>query len=832
MRGVIMAGGFGTRLRPLTCNIPKPMVPMANAPLMERIINLLRDHSITDIVAILYYQAEEITEYFGDGDQFGVKLSYIGAEADYGTAGSVKNAESFLNEPFLIISGDVLTDFDLKDAIAFHRRKRSTATMILTRVINPLDYGVVIVNEDGRINRFLEKPSWGDVFSDTINTGIYILEPDVLNFIPSKQMYDFSKDLFPLLLHNNHPLYGYIAGGYWKDVGNLEEYRLGHKDILAGKVNVTFSGAPKKYSDGILWLAEGSSVEESVSVVGTNVVGRNCRIHAEASLVNSIIGNDCVIERGTAIYNSVIWNNVTIGRHVRLKENVIGSNCELGDRSFVLEDTIVSDGCKIGQDASIRANVKLWPGKVVQNGAELSSSLVWGDRWDSQLFTGSRITGISNWEVTPEFAAKLGAAFGAYLGKGKSVALSRDSHNASRMVERALVSGLLCSGGIVNDLRTLPIPLLRYHLRASICQSGIHIRCSPFEENLIDIIFFNEKGGELHPSRTKAIERLFFREDFRRAEYNETGEIIYPYRVLETYKEDFLKEIHSRVTLSRKLNIVIDFAFGSASNIFPSVFGYLGCDVVSLNSFLDPQRITKTKKDFAFSLVQLSNIVKSLHADLGFLMDTGAEKIFVIDEKGRILTWDTTFAAVVSLVLRSGHAEKVVVPVTASRVIEEMASHYGTEIVRIKEDNHTLMEAALENGVYLAAERKGGYIFPEFQPAFDAMYAIAKIVELLNEQDICFGQIVDELPPIHLYSENISCPNELKGTIMRKMIEFTGGEKRVLIDGVKVFYKKDWVLVRPDNNRPLIHVNAEADDYDTAENMAKKFISRVQEWMP
>ena len=831
MRGVIMAGGFGTRLRPLTCNIPKPMVPVANVPLMERIVHLLVEYSITDVLSILYFQPENIKDHFGDGRSFGVKMSYIGADADYGTAGSVKNAESFLKEPFLIISGDVLTDFDIESAVAFHRKKRAMATMVLTHVTNPLEFGVVITGENGKITRFLEKPSWGEVFSDTINTGIYILEPAVLKFIPPRQMFDFSKDLFPFLLQNNYPLFGYIADGYWKDVGNLQEYRFAHRDILEGRVKVRFSGERRQYPDGVLWLGEGSTVEDSVSVAGVNVIGVNSEIGAEVSLVNSVVGDGCTIERGTSLYDTVIWNDVNVGSHARLKENVVASRCEVGDRSFLMEDTVISEDCRIGQDVSIRANAKLWPGKVVEDGAFVSSSIVWGDLWEKTLFAGSRISGLVNYEVSPEFCAKLGAAFGAYLGKGTYVVLSRDTHHASRMVERAIVSGFLSSGVIVNDLRTLPIPLLRYHLGTSFCQAGIHIRRSPFEENLIDILFYNEKGGELPPSQTKAIERLFFREDFRRADHHEIGQIIYPYRVIETYREEFLKHIRTDTDPKHRLNVVIDFAFGSASNIFPSIFGNLMCDVVSLNSYLDPKKISKSKKDFAFSLVQLSNIVKSLHADLGVLMDTGAEKIFVIDEKGRILTWDTTFAAVISLVLRSGYAEKIVIPITASRVIEEMSEGFNTEVIRTKEDNHTLMQTAQKPGVYLAAERKGGYIFPQFHLAFDAMFAIARIIDLLHEQRISFGKIVDDLPPIHLYGENVSCANELKGKIMRKLIEFAEGKESVLSDGVKIYYQDDWVLARPDNDRPLIHVNAEADSYARAEEMGKELMDRIREWM-
>src|ERR1039458_641440 len=229
MKAVIMAGGFGTRMRPLTINLPKPMIPVVNRPMMEIIVDLLKKHKLTDLLSVVFYQPETITEYFHDGADFGVQMQYKAAESDLGTAGSVKNCQAMVDkERFVVISGDVLTDFDLTAAIKFHEQNKAKATMILTRVENPLAFGVVITGKDGKIERFLEKPTWGEVFSDTVNTGIYILEPEVLDLIPERSEFDFSKDLFPLLLEEDAGLYGYISDGYWRDVGNLNEYQEAH----------------------------------------------------------------------------------------------------------------------------------------------------------------------------------------------------------------------------------------------------------------------------------------------------------------------------------------------------------------------------------------------------------------------------------------------------------------------------------------------------------------------------------------------------------------------------------------------------------------------------
>src|SRR5919202_6112234 len=239
MKAIIMAGGQGTRLRPLTSNQPKPMIRIANLPCMEHIVNLLAHHGITDVAVTLQFMPEEIQDYFGDGSEWGVNMRYSIEDAPAGTAGSVKMAEQQLDlhgERLLIISGDALTDADLTELVRFHEEKSTEATMVLKGVENPLDFGIVITEDDGRISRFLEKPAWGQVFSDTVNTGIYVLEPSVLQEIPPEGEYDFAKELFPKLLEEKRPLYGYITEGYWEDIGTLEQYLSAQPDILAGRV--------------------------------------------------------------------------------------------------------------------------------------------------------------------------------------------------------------------------------------------------------------------------------------------------------------------------------------------------------------------------------------------------------------------------------------------------------------------------------------------------------------------------------------------------------------------------------------------------------------------
>src|SRR5690606_30661493 len=254
---VVMAGGEGTRLRPMTANQPKPLLPVIHRPIMEHVLRLLRRHGLTETVVTVQFLAALIRNYFGDGEELGMALHYATEEMPLGTAGSVKNAAGRLRDDrFLVISGDALTDIDLTDMIRFHRDSGALVTIGLKRVPNPLEFGIIIVDEHGRVQRFLEKPTWGQVFSDTVNTGIYVMEPEVLDEVATDRPVDWSADVFPRLLERGAPLYGYVADGYWEDIGTHESYLKAQADALSGRVRLDIDGF--ELSPGV-WVAEGAS---------------------------------------------------------------------------------------------------------------------------------------------------------------------------------------------------------------------------------------------------------------------------------------------------------------------------------------------------------------------------------------------------------------------------------------------------------------------------------------------------------------------------------------------------------------------------------------------
>lgn len=828
MKAVIMAGGFGTRLRPLTCNVPKPMASMANRPMMHHIVNVLTDLGIREIVSLLYYQPEVITAYFGNGSAFGIDMHYVQSEADFGTAGSVRNAHEFLDERFIIISGDVLTDIDLAKAIAYHEEKNARATIVLTRVPDPLAFGVVMTNDDGKITRFLEKPQWGEVFSDTINTGIYILEPEVLDLIPFKRDYDFSKDLFPQMLRDDLGLFGYIADGYWRDIGNLNEYQTAQMDILAGRVKVQIPGTRL----GHVYMGEQSVVADGVTFDGTVVLGDGVTVQTGAHISNCILGDGCEVESGARLSNTVVWERSTIGAGALLADDVICNDVEIGRDVVIHENVFIADRCRIGDGARLLSNIKLWPDKEVESRAILSTSMVWADRWSRALFTDARVSGLSNVEMNPEFAAKLGSAFGAYAGKGRTVAISRDADNVSRMINRAMIAGLMSAGVQVNDLQRLPIPITRAELLNGKQAAGVHIRKSPHDRRKTDIIFFDGDGKDMPTGKAKSIERLFFGEEYGRARHDEVGSIYFPERTNESYLARFLQSLDETAIRDARFKVAFDFSYGVGSTLMPNILSALGPEVVSLNAYLDPSRMTREREEMIAAEQKLGGVVTSLGYDFGFIIDPGAERINVVSETGEAIHNYRLLSIVTKLYLEAhqGEVKKIAVPILASREVEMIAADYGVELVYTKNNHSAMMDATKDPDISFVGGTRGGFIFPRFLFSVDGMFAAAKIMEMCARTGMTIGQLHAELPRRAVTERSVECPWEVKGRVMRHAMHHSEGERRMLVDGVKMFLDDDWVMLIPDKERPLFHVVAETDEAERSAQLAQQYERLVREW--
>ncbi len=835
MKAIVMAGGFGTRLRPLTINLPKPMVPICNVPMMEHVISLLVKHGITNITALLYFQPDKIRNYFKDGSAFGAHMDYVLPDDDYGTAGAVRCALKEISEPVLVISGDLITDFNLSEAISWHQSKNADTTLLLTHMENPLPYGIVITDEEGRITRFLEKPSWGEAFSDTINTGIYILEPAAVELIPVEENFDFSQNLFPLMLEKKMPLYGKIMDGYWKDVGNVDEYKRAHIDFFGNALHLDLKAAKEKYENGTVYRGENVVIEDKVEMTGTVVLGNDVYLGAGTKLHNCVIGNRNRIGASTQMKNSIIWADCQIGEGCSLSDSIVCNGARLGKDVQLLDDVIVSDDTVIGDGATVKANCKIWPGKEVDPGAIVSTSIVWGDRWNRELFTNSKITGLALTEITPEMSVKIGAAFGAFLGMGSSVVTSRDASDGSRLIKRGLMSGLVAAGVDVADLEAQPIPVVRFGLQRGKGEyaAGIYVRHNPNDFRKIDCIFFDGSGLDMPTAKLKKVERMYFGEDFERATLDNIGHLEMVEHVLEDYREEFLKYVDTGLIQKAGFKIIIDHSNGSSSQIFPTLFSQLGVSTVELNANLNPRKFSSSPEDNTQATVQLSAIVTSLNADVGFLLNPAAEKLSVIDEMGKPIDSQLLLLIVLDLYLHTHEIfhKKIAVPVAASMGIDEIAAKHGVEVIRVANDHLSMMEAIRRGDVDFVGGTRGGFIFPGFQKGADAMLALVKILEMLAITRSRFGVLRKQFEHLHRTFVSVPCPWTKKGMVMRQLNLLSEGKERLLIDGVRIREDNAWVLIAPNRETAAFEIMAESSSAIEAAELASRYRQYLETWL-
>jgi mannose-1-phosphate guanylyltransferase / phosphomannomutase len=825
MKAIVMAGGEGTRLRPLTSNQPKPMVPVVGKPCMEHIVELLRRHGFDEVIVTLAFLPQAIESYFGGGESTGVSIDYSLEATPMGTAGSVRLAAQRIDEPFLVISGDALTDFDLSSLVQSHTESGAAATIALKAVDNPLDFGIVVTGEDGRVERFLEKPTWGQVFSDTINTGIYVLDPEVLRHIPDDTPFDFSKELFPRLLELGRPLYGHVCDGYWQDIGNLEQYRQANFDALDGDIALDIPGIRLR---GNIWIGEGVEIDDLAGVEGPVFIGNNCAVSPEATIgAHSVLGANVRLRERARVVRSVIDQSTFVGRSASVEGAIIGKSCDIRSHVHIHDGVALGDGVAIGAQAVVMPDVRIFPHKEVESGAIVHESLVWEAAAATHLFGREGVSGVVNVDLTPETAVRLAASLGTALQRSARVVASRDATAACRMIKRAMVSGITSTGVSVADLRVLPAPVNRHLIRTQGYAAGFHVGLSPTDPELIEIRFFEHPGTQLTPRLEKEVEKHFTRYELRRASPDRIGTIGYPVRVRESYATDLLATLDATAIASRRFRVVVDYGHSAASFVLPLVLGPLEVEAISAHEFAD---LDAREPAGAGAVVQARRLVEAVGADLGAVFDLASERLHLVAENGEAIEPAQALLLFLRL-LRGSEASggKVALPVTATGHADELAAAAGLEVVRTPTSPSDLMQAARERGMVLAGDGEGAFVIPDFQPAFDAMAALCKLLELLAATATPVSELVATLPAVNISRRTVPCSWALKGLVMRVLTERLADRQVDLSDGIKVIENGSWGLVRPDPAEPLLHIVVESPDGQAESALEQELLALVEE---
>jgi mannose-1-phosphate guanylyltransferase/phosphomannomutase len=822
MKAVIMAGGKGTRLRPLTCNKPKPMVPIVNRPMMEHILYLLKKFNFEDVWVTLFYLPELIQNYFGDGAEFGMNIRYSLEDSPLGTAGSVKKIINELTETFLVISGDALTDINLEKAIGFHKEKKAKATIVLTKVASPLEYGVVIVDQQGKVRRFLEKPGWGEVFSDTVNTGIYILEPEIFNFFETGKEFDFSKNLFPALLEKGEPIYGYVADGYWSDIGNLDQYRQAHYDVLTGKVKVSIPG--REVKPGV-WLGESVMIDPEARIEGPVLLGDYCRIKAGVNVESfTVVGNYGILNEGTSVKRGILWNHCYLGPHCEIRGAIMCHHSYLKGKNAIYEGAVLGEGVSMSARSTIKPNIKVWPNKNIESGSIINDSIIWSKKGSRSLFGNNGITGTVNQEITAELMAKLGGIFGAYLKPGAKVVVGSDNFRAVRVLKRAFISGILAAGTDVYDLGTLPTALTRHALVFLKAHGGAHFRINPQDPEGILIEFLDKQGLNIDKGTERAIENLFMSEDFYRTGINGFGELAFVPQLLEPYLNGLVTSEIKELIKKHNYKVVCLYDGGNISFVLPGLLEMLGCQVRAEGDLVASSGRPRSLSELLRDIGKVASTVQKENADLGIVVDQNAERLIIIDENGDLLKEEQLNALLSFLVLKYKPEAVIPVQVTAPHYIESLAKEFRGKVVRIKANPRSIMERTAQEKLFPTADGQGSYL-----PQFDSLFSLVKVMELMAREEISLSKAKAIIPKVERGYLEAECPWNEKGRVMRQLYEENQGRQIETIDGLKIFHDQGWALVLPDADEPVFKIYTEANTSEEADALTQMYWNRINE---
>lgn len=797
MKAVIMAGGKGTRLRPLTCNIPKPMVPLLDRPVMEYAIELLKKHGITEIAVTVQHLPEVIRSYFGDGSDFGVRLTYFEEDTPLGTAGSVKNAEDFLDETFLVVSGDALTDIDLRAAAEFHRKKGALGTLVLASVDVPLEFGVVMTDMSGRVVRFLEKPGWGEIFSDMVNTGIYILEPEIFRYFDAGMEFDFSRDLFPMMLMLGRPLYGYRAEGYWSDIGNLDQYRQTQFDILDGMVDVSIRGTeilPK------VWVGEGVKVGRGVEFGSPAYIGSDCMIDSRVQIGSySIIGADCILKRESAFERAIVWNHSVAEPHSEIKGATVCRQSVIGTGAQVLDGAVVGDGSRVGDKSFILPGMKIWPGKIVDNYSRLSQSLIWGEHNRKSLFGHWGVRGSCHGEMTVTFAAKLAQSFGSVLPPGRTVGIGHDGSPYAALLADALASGIHATGLNTHDFHSATSAVTRHAVFHGDYAAGLQVRRSGDIPDVYIVELLDTNGLLLDGGVVRKVEQAFQQDDCRRIRPDQVGRRTASPDIHNDYVRHMLRLTDAEFIRRMSYTLVIHCDFRSHQGIIPELLEALGCHVIQIaDRDTEPEGICR--------------IVELTGSDFGVTLDANGQL-------GQLVAGDGTtigeeLLGVLQIMMQLQEEEGTLyVPVHLPAIVERMGVAHNREVIRTKTDVRSMMQGCQREGFHIR---------------FDGVFMLVRLMEYMAREGQRLAKLMERIPGFALSKRKVDCPWQDKGKVMRYLMEETRGEQVELIDGIKVYHEDGWTLILPDSDEPVFRVVANAGSAQRAEALAGSYVRKIE----
>lgn len=759
MQAVIMAGGEGSRLRPLTCDIPKPLVPLCGRPIIEYILDLIGKYKFSKANLTLMYKGEKIIQHFENKKYNNIDIEFSFEDKPLGTAGSVKNALKNHDEDFLVISGDAMCDFDLSKAINFHKQKNSMATILLKKVNDPREYGLVNINDSGKVESFIEKPSFANCNCDNANTGIYILSSKVLELIPENAFFDFAMDLFPKMLEKDMPIYGYIENGYWCDIGNFESYVKCQKDILLNKVKCDIKA---NYYYGVYHKGEFPQGEFNIDppvYIGENVIiGENAQLNC-----GTVIGDNVTIGDESILNQSIVLNSTYISDNVKCNNAIICENAKILRSSNIFEDCVVGKDSVINEHVTISNGSKIWNEKTVPKYSNIRQNVKTGYPVNIS-FDDDGICGEINLNITPLLCSKIGSAV-ASLGKSLSIAIASNNQAIATPFKHGLISGILASGGNVFDFNQNIETQFEFCMKKSEVDFGIYI-----DIGRITKIKVLQKGAlPLIREFERKIENFINKDEYIKVNQSNFGKI-------------------SNLSSFNKL-----YEINLARNIFPTSKN-TKIKIISKNPYIE-NMLSKILKDAGYNIddngiyIYISDNGKSLsmHSE-----ETG----YIFYEKLFTLSCLTSFIK----------GDDIAVSYNAPKIINKIADKYNKKVFRY-------YNFPYDNSDNIAREMSVKQSFLK-----DTILMSINILNFLNQNDYTLKHAIDLIPHFATSSRTVSV--SINPSLIIKKLHQNGG---VLGEGVNLNHENGEILIRPLKSGKGLRLFAESVKTETASEICDFF---------
>lgn len=768
MKAIILAGGEGTRLRPISMGMLKSMVPILGRPVLEHLLHLLSRHGITEVCIALDGRQSNIQEYFGNGEAFGVRIRYCEEEVPLGTAGAVKNCAEFIGaDEVLVMGGDSVCDLDLTRAVEFHREKRALATVVITAHPRPLEYGMVLTDEQGAVEQFLEKPAWEQVVTNMVNTGIYILSPAILERIPQREARDFGRDVFPALLESGEPLYACAPEGYWRDMGDCESYLECVADALSAKVKLEHGLEQREPG---VWSAE--PVPEGVSVVPPCWIGPEVRVGS-----GSLIGPHTVLEAGSRIgKRSLVQRSVLMGAQIGDRATAYGAilcpGSRAGDEAVLNEGVVLGENALAANRAVLMERVRLWPGRTVGEGVRLTHSVTGAGQIGALRFgDGGVIRGTLGEDLDPERMVTLGRV----LGAEEKVALGCFGGPGAQMLARAAASGIAAVGAtaLYHDMECAAQAAWlgeRYQFPVSlfIQQQG----------NRIFLHLFDSWGLPLGRGRERKLEHALIQGGAVWAEERNIGRCEHLPASVGDYARDAARTAALRRGAVRSVRVAVT-GEEPENRAVRIALETLGCQVYD----------------------QWRQGIPAFTAGHGGLRLTAR------DESGALLSPQQLLAAVALVELENGGG-RLAVPDEVGAAVELIAAGFDKEVQRLGQGGEEARK-----------------LYRSLPWLRDAVFAAVRLCARMGLTGERLEQLVAKTPRLVSWKREVALSRD-RGEVMRELALRVGREA-VSGAGLRLHSRGGWVYLVPLARRSAVKIVAEGADLELAAELCDFYAGEV-----